>query len=49
MFIKHQFIDTIDRAFDHGASVVVLGFDDYSHVPVCQKPVLVLYLKSHLK
>ena len=36
MFIKHQFIDTIDRAFDHGASVVVLGFDDYTHVPVCK-------------
>lgn len=36
MFIKHQFTDTIDRAFEHSASVVVLGFDDYTHVPVCK-------------
>jgi hypothetical protein len=36
MFIQKQFIDTIDRAFEHRASVVVLGFDDYTHVPVCK-------------
>jgi hypothetical protein len=36
MFIQKQFIDTIDRAFEHSASVVVLGFDDYTHVPVCK-------------
>lgn len=36
MFIKHQFVDTIDRAFDQNASVVVLGFDDYTHVPICK-------------
>lgn len=36
LFIQRQFLDTIDRAFEHGAAVVVLGFDDYTHVPLCK-------------
>lgn len=36
LFIQKQFFDTIDRAFEHNASVVVLGFDDYTHVPLCK-------------
>jgi hypothetical protein len=36
LFIQRQFFDTIDRAFEHNASVVVLGFDDYTHVPLCK-------------
>jgi hypothetical protein len=36
LFVRRQFLDTIDRAFDHHASVVVLGFDDYTHVPLCK-------------
>lgn len=32
-FLKCQFFNTIERAFDTGASVVVLGFDNYRHVP----------------
>lgn len=36
LFVQRQFLDTIDRAFEHGAAVVVLGFDDYTHVPVCK-------------
>ena len=36
LFVQRQFLDTIDRAFEHNASVVVLGFDDYTHVPLCK-------------
>jgi len=36
LFVQKQFVDTIDRAFEHNASVVVLGFDDYTHVPLCK-------------
>jgi hypothetical protein len=36
LFVQRQFFDTIDRAFEHNASVVVLGFDDYTHVPLCK-------------
>jgi hypothetical protein len=36
LFLQKQFLDTIDRAFEHNASVVVLGFDDYTHVPLCK-------------
>jgi len=36
LFVQKQFFDTIDRAFEHNASVVVLGFDDYTHVPLCK-------------
>jgi len=36
LFLQRQFLDTIDRAFEHNASVVVLGFDDYTHVPLCK-------------
>jgi hypothetical protein len=36
LFLQKQFFDTIDRAFEHNASVVVLGFDDYTHVPICK-------------
>ena len=32
-FLKSQFFGTIERAFETGASVVVLGFDNYQHVP----------------
>jgi len=36
VFFHRQFVDTIDRALAFGASVVVLGFDDYAHVPPCK-------------
>jgi hypothetical protein len=32
-FIKFQFYNTIEKAFDTGATVVVMGFDNYKHVP----------------
>lgn len=35
-FFHRQFADTIQRALDFGASVVVMGFDDYAHVPPCK-------------
>ena len=35
-FFKMQFVRTIDRALDSGAQVVIMGFDDYTHVPVCK-------------
>ena len=35
-FIQSQFINTIESAFELGAPVVVMGFDDYTHVPVCK-------------
>ena len=31
-----QFVRTIDRAFENGAQVVIMGFDDYTHVPACK-------------
>ena len=36
VFFKMQFVRTIDRALDGGAQVVIMGFDDYTHVPVCK-------------
>ena len=36
VFFQMQFIKTIDRAFDNGAQIVVMGFDDYTHVPECK-------------
>ena len=36
VFFQMQFIRTIDRAFDSGAQVVIMGFDDYTHVPLCK-------------
>jgi hypothetical protein len=33
LFFSIQFYKTIERAFGLGASTVVLGFDDYEHVP----------------
>jgi len=36
LFLQRQIFDTIDRAFELNASVVVLGFDDYTHVPLCK-------------
>ena len=35
-FVQSQFINTIESAFELGAPVVVMGFDDYTHVPVCK-------------
>ena len=35
-FFHRQFVDTIERAIAFGASVVVMGFDDYTHVPPCK-------------
>ena len=32
-FVQCQFINTIENAFALGASVVVMGFDDYAYVP----------------
>jgi hypothetical protein len=36
VFFQMQFVRTIDRAFDSGAQVVIMGFDDYTHVPLCK-------------
>jgi hypothetical protein len=36
VFFQMQFIRTIDRAFEVGAQVVIMGFDDYTHVPECK-------------
>lgn len=36
VFFRMQFIRTIDRAFESGAQVVIMGFDDYTHVPLCK-------------
>ena len=35
-FFHKQFVDTIERALAFDASVVVMGFDDYAHVPACK-------------
>lgn len=35
-FFHRQFVDTIQRALDFGVSIVVMGFDDYAHVPACK-------------
>jgi hypothetical protein len=35
-FFHRQFVDTIERALGFGSSVVVMGFDDYTHVPQCK-------------
>jgi len=35
-FIKQQFIRCLDRAFNQGIPVVVLGFDNYVHVPTAK-------------
>lgn len=35
-FIKFQFFNTIEKAFDTGANIVVLGFDNYKHVPLAK-------------
>jgi len=36
VFFRMQFVKTIDRAFDNGAKIVIMGFDDYTHVPECK-------------
>jgi hypothetical protein len=36
VFFRMQFVKTIDRAFESGAQVVIMGFDDYTHVPECK-------------
>jgi len=33
VFLNVMFFKTIERCFNHGARVVVLGFDDYTYVP----------------
>lgn len=38
VFFERQFLHTIEAQFDTGASVVVLGFDNYEHVPVAKAP-----------
>lgn len=35
-FIEYQFYHTIDRCFKTGAHTVVLGFDNYKHVPTAK-------------
>ena len=35
-FFENQFVHTVEKAFESGASVVVMGFDDYTYVPVCK-------------
>ena len=36
VFFRMQFVKTIDRAFENGAKIVIMGFDDYTHVPECK-------------
>lgn len=35
-FVELQFFNTIDRCFETGAHTVVLGFDNYEHVPTAK-------------
>tara|TARA_B100001758_G_scaffold241882_1_gene249320 strand:- start:13027 stop:14304 length:1278 start_codon:yes stop_codon:yes gene_type:complete len=35
-FFNVQFVSTIDKAFNTGAETVIIGFDDYSHVPAAK-------------
>ena len=35
-FVERQFYHTIDRCFETGAHTVVLGFDNYKHVPTAK-------------
>ena len=35
-FVQMQFFNTIDRCFETGAHTVVLGFDNYKHVPTAK-------------
>jgi hypothetical protein len=37
-FFERQFLHTVEAQFDTGAGVVVLGFDNYEHVPVAKAP-----------
>lgn len=37
-FVEHQFVRTVEAAFDTGAQTVVLGFDNYEHVPTAKAP-----------
>lgn len=37
-FLRVQFYTPIEQALARGASVVVLGFDDYAHVPTAKTP-----------
>ena len=36
IFFKAQFLTTIENAFDTGADTVVIGFDNYNHVPAAK-------------
>lgn len=36
LFLQVQFIDKVQRAFQSGARVVVVAFDDYAHVPMAK-------------
>jgi hypothetical protein len=35
-FFEQQFLNKVEKAFAYGAKVVVLGFDNYKHVPTCK-------------
>ena len=37
-FLEHQFVRTVEAAFQTGAHTVVLGFDNYDHVPTAKAP-----------
>lgn len=37
-FMRLQIYSTVDKAFALGAAIVVLGFDDYAHVPNAKHP-----------
>jgi hypothetical protein len=37
-YFERQFLNTIESQFQTGAGVVVLGFDDYRHVPTAKAP-----------
>ena len=45
-FFENQFVYTVEKAFESGASVVVMGFDDYTYVPVCKNMTQVKRNKS---
>lgn len=38
LFFQVQFLNTVMNAFKTGASIVVLGFDNYAHVPASKAP-----------
>lgn len=48
-FVRQQFVQYIDSAFATGACVVVLGFDNYEHVPESKNMTQAKRCKQHVR